>query len=95
MIFNSVIASDGGGGGATLYTITLSSGGYVDKNEAEEGETVTVTMPSYSPGKQGYTVTVKNSDTQATIYSQGGLAASSTYQFTMPACNVIVSVATG
>lgn len=95
MIFNSVIASDSGGG-ATLYTITLINGfGYVDKNEAEEGETVTVTMPSYSPGKQGYTVTVKNSDTQATIYSQGGLAASSTYQFTMPSCNVIVSVAAG
>ena len=83
------------GGGSTLYTITVIDVGAVDKNKAEEGETVTVTMPAMSPGKQGYIVTVKNADTQATIYSQGGLSASATYQFLMPAANVTITVTIG
>lgn len=91
MIFNFTAVN--GGGSATLYTITLIDGfGYVDKNEAEEGETVTVTMPEISPGKQGYTATVRNANTQAEIYKQIRLDASSTWQFTMPAASVTVNI---
>ena len=94
MIFNFTAIN--GGGSATLYTITNTTSGdsgAIDKNEAAEGETVTVTMPSGpSPGKTGYTVTVRSADTQATIYSQSGFSPMETYQFTMPAANVTISM---
>lgn len=80
------------GGSVTLYTVTAGLGVSVDKSEAAEGEAVTATMPSTTPGKGGYTVTVKNTATNVTLYTQSGLSSNATYTFVMPAADVTVTV---
>ena len=76
-----------------LYTIIIASSGTVDKNMAEEGETVTVTTPSTTPGKsKKYYVTVTDEATSAVLYTSTGLIQSAAYTFTMPAADVRVTI---
>ena len=96
MIFNFTAFNDGGGG-ATLYSINNEFSTYVsvDKQSAEEGETVTATLVTNPPSQYSGGVGAYSSGSVfASLFTinagKGSSSAGDTATFTMPGNDVTI-----